>query len=229
MRLPAAAAGLLSYATLHNFSEPEFDKAKLDTLDERDLLFLARRLVGFVYAEDNLVSLARSLFKTRDLKSRMFPILRSLLVDEIGYDYPYSVIETLESLQSMSTDSELQSFLSGITKTIKDRIENIESLPRLTELQPPTELRRRLSRAYAKQMTKAVAGAREDSLIRQLAKEIPIKGGRGYFSFQEGLYSEPSYLKSFSHSVTLPQRLVLDTVGHEMSLLMLRNAKRGEE
>ena len=228
-RLPAAAVGLLSYATIHGFKKPEFDIDKLDTLDKDDLLFLARRLVGYIYSEHSVISLAISLFNTRDLKGRIFPFLRSLLVDEIGYDYPHSMIEELTHLKNQIVDAESESFISTIIESIQARLTMAESLPPLNELRPPAELQRRLSRAYAKQMSKATKDARKNSLISQLATVISIKGGKGYFNFQDGSYSEPSYLKTFSQSMTVPKRHVLDSVGYDIHLLQLRLAKRGEE
>ena len=228
MRLPAAAAGLLSYAKLHGFRKPEFSVDRLDALDRSDLLFLTRRLVGFIYAETDSVSLTMSMFKSRDVTSRALPILRSLIVDEIGYDYPDAMIEELKSFAENLTDLELNAFVLSAIEAIQSRVNDIASLPRLIELRPPSSLHRPLARARATQMNKAMEGARKDSLIRQLATEVPIKGGKGYFSFHEGTYTEPSYLKSFSHSITLPRRVVLDEVGYEINLFMLRNAKRGE-
>src|SRR6185369_10467336 len=125
--------------------------------------------------------------------------------------------------------AESESFISTIIESIQARLTVAESLPRLNELRPPAELQRRLSRAYAKQMSKTTKDAQENSLIRQLATVVPIKGGKGYFNFQDGAYSEPSYLKTFSQSMTVPQRHVLDSVGYEIHLLQLRLAKRGEQ
>lgn len=227
-RLAAAAAGLLSYARLHGFKKPEFSIDRLDALTQSELLFLARRLIGFIYSEGDSVSLAMSMFRAKDVTSRAFPIIRSLLVDEIGYDYPDSIIEQLKLFEGNATNSELKLFASSAIDAIESRIKTIASLPRLMELRPPTALHRQLSRARAKQMNKAMEGARQNSLIRQLATEVPIKGGKGYFSFHDGTYTVPSYLKSFSHSIALPRRVVLDEVGYEINLFMLRNAQRGE-
>jgi hypothetical protein len=226
--LPAAAGGLLSYLGLHGLKNPTLDPARLDELEEMDLIFLARRLVGFILSEAHSLSLAMSLFKTRDAPTRAFPILRSLLADELGYDYPHSTIEALEAANSATSDAEWNAFYSKTIETIRDRIKVLNELPRLTELETPPELRRQLMKARAKQMNKAMEGARQESVIRRIVYEVPIKGGIGYFSFRDGAYTEPGYLKSLSHSISLPRRVVLDTVGYELSLFMLRNAKRGE-
>ena len=227
-RLPAAAAGLLSYLGVHGLKNPNFNTAKLDELEQADLIFLARRLVGFIFSEDQSLSLAMSLFKTKDAPSRAFPLLRSLLVDELGYDYPHSTTEALEAANSATSDAEWNAFYSKTIETIRSRMKALNDLTRLVELEPLPELRRQLIKARAKQRNKAVEGARQESLIRRMVAEVPIKGGTGYFSFREGAYTEPGYLKSLSHSITLPRRVVLDTVGYELSLFMLRNAKRGE-
>ncbi len=227
-RLPSAAAGLLSYLGVHGLGNPEFCVARLDTLEEPDLLYLARRLVGFVFSEDHLLSLAMSFFKIKDAPVRAFPVLWSLLVDEIGYDYPYSTLDALESAKSASTEPEWNAFYTSTIEAIKGRMNELTALPRLMELEPPNEIQRQLRRARAEQMNKAMDGARQESVIRRILTEVPIKAGTGYFSFQDGGYTEPAQLKTLSHSINLPRRVILDTVGYELSLWTLREAERGE-
>lgn len=225
-RLPSAAAGLLSYLGIHGLEKPEFKLSKLATLQHVDLLFLARRLLGFVFSENHLLSLTMSFFKTNDAPNRTFGILRSLLVDEVGYDYPYSTIEALESAEAVEERTEFKVFYSNTSEAIKSQMKALNGLPRLVELSPPPNLQRQFVKARSKQISKAMGGERKKSILRQILTEVPIKAGIGYFSFHEGAYSEPAYLKSISHSVTLPRRSTLDTVGAEMRLWSLSNAKR---
>jgi hypothetical protein len=75
-------------------------------------------------------------------------------------------------------------------------------------------------------MNKSIEEAQKDSIFRQIATEIPIKAGIGTFSFRNGTYSDTSFLKSFSHSVSLPRRYVLDSIGYDISRLYYRIAKR---
>lgn len=225
-RLPSAAAGLLSYLGVHGMEKPQFNISKIDTLPQGDLLFLARRLLGFVFSESHLLSLTMSLFKTIEAPKRTFGILRALLVDEVGYDYPSSTIEALESADSADSRPEFNVFYAKTIETLTIQMSALDALPRILELNPPPNLQRQFATARSKQIAKAMKGERKKSILRQILTEVPIKAGLGYFSFHEGAYSEPAYLKSISHSVTLPRRSTLDTVGAELRLWSLSNAKR---
>jgi hypothetical protein len=205
---------------------PVFSTPILNTLDEGDLLFLARRLVGYIFFEGPLLSLALSLFRTENASQRVYAILYSLFVDELGYDYPTSTIDALESLKSTDADEDQKNFCSAVIEAIKGRLDAIASLPRLVELRPPPSLERQFRKARARQMDDSIENAKKGSLIRQIAREVPIKAGVGSFTFREGAYTDTTYLKSLSQSLLLPQRYLLDAIGYERHLLMLRNVDR---
>ena len=227
-KLASVAAGLLRYLNVHGLEKPELSVDKLDTLQPADLLFLARRLLGYVFSENHLLSLSMSFFKTKDAPKRTFPILHSLLIDEVGYDYPYSTIQVLEVADAVEERSEFKTFYSNTIEALRNRMQSLEALPRLTELRPPPTLQRQFAKARAKQMNKAMMAERRKSIIRQIVTEVPIKAGIGWFSFRDGAYTEPSYLKSISHSVELPRRATLDTVGTELRLWSMSHASRDD-
>lgn len=183
-------------------------------------------MLGFVISEDHLLSLTASLLKTREAKERVFGLAYALFVNEIGKDYPSSTIEALKSAKSSETDKELLSFYSSAVAEIENRINTLNALPRLAELRPPPRLQREFSKARDKQMRTSMEEAKKGSIMRQLCTEIPLKAGIGSFSFRDGVYGEPTYMKSISHSVSLPMREVFDSVGYDLHLFSMRIAKR---
>jgi hypothetical protein len=227
-QLAAAAAGILSHLDLHGLKNAEFSTRRLDELEQNDLLFLARRMLGFVYSENHLISLTMSFLKTKDALHRAFPIVNSLLVDELGQDHPSLTIESLETAKSSTTDKEWIAFYLAVIEKINSRMKALEALPRLSELRPLLSLQRQFERARTKQMSNAAEEAQKKSIIQQIATKIPLKAGKGWFSFRDGSYTEPSYLKSFSHAVSIPRRITLDLVGYEISRFMFRHAKRDQ-
>jgi hypothetical protein len=227
-KLASAAAGLLRYLNVHGLEKPELSVEKLDTLQPADLLFLARRLLGFVFTENHLLSLSMSFFKTKDAPKRTFPILRPLFIDEVGYDYPNSTIQVLEAADALEDRPEFKAFYSSTTEALRSHMQALDALPRMTELRPPPTLQRQFAKARAKQINKAMMAERKKSIIRQIVTEVPIKAGIGWFSFRDGAYTEPSYLKSISHSVELPRRATLDTVGAELRLWSMSHVTRGD-
>jgi hypothetical protein len=227
-QLASSAAGLLSHLQVHRLNDPEFSRPLLDELKQDDLVFLARRLLGFVISEEHLLSLTMSLLKTKEAQQRTFGVVHSLLANEIGQDYPISTIKALEMAMSIETNVEWISFYSSILDNIKAPMKALDELPNLVELRPPPSLQRQFSMAQSKKMNKVMEESQKNSIIRQLATEIPIKAGLGWFSFRNGSYSDTSHMKSFSHSVSLPRRYVLDTVGYELGHFLLRLVKRGK-
>lgn len=224
----SAAAGLLSYLWVHGLRKLEFSTARIDTLGQSDMVFLARRLVGYVISEDHLLSLTLSLLKTQNANVRAYGMVNSLLVEEIGKDYPSRTIELLEVAKAEAVDVGLIQFYSSAIEAISARVNELNALPRLDELRPSPSLQRQFASARAKQMNESMEEMREKSIIRKLATEIPIKAGVGFFNFHDGGYAEPTQMQSISQYVSLPMREVLDTVGYEISRLMYRNVKRDE-
>jgi hypothetical protein len=225
-QLANAAAQLLAYLSIRELKNPEFSKSKLDTLGQNDLLFLARRMLGFILSENHLLSLTMSFLKTNAAPQRTFGIAYSLLVNELGQDYPTSIVDALESARSASTDSEWIAFYSRAIDAINGQLNALAALPRLLELTPIPNIQRQFAKAREKQMRDATEKANEGSIIRQLVTQIPIKAGVGFFTFRNGSYTDTCHMQSFSHSVALPRRDTLDTVGYEIHRLLLRNVNR---
>ncbi len=225
-QLAAAAAGLLSHLWVRNFRTPEFNVARLDRLDSTVLIFLVRRMLGFVTSEEHLLSLTMSLLKTSNASTRTYSLVHALLVDEQGKDYPSSTIEKLEATINTTTDADLLALYSSAIKTINERLDELNALPHLVELRPSAALQRQFSKAQAKQMDTATEDAKKFSIMRQIATEIPIKAGIASFSFHDGDFTEPTHFQSISTSISLPQRYVTDAVGYNMRGLMFRIARQ---
>lgn len=225
---PAALAGFLNQLSHHSRTELRLDKGRLDGLATEDLLFLARRLLGYVHDRAQLTSLALSMLLSNEPEKRIYPVLRALLVDEIGYDYPGSTAAACrKAAETASTDSQKE-FLLMVAETIDLVVNAQSSLPMLNELRPPTRLHRLFARARAKQMNESVEEASKDSIWRQIATQITIKAGRGTFSYRDANYGPSMKLSSMSHSIELPRREAFDPIGNSIRHLGFRLAKRDE-
>ncbi|MBR7784225.1 hypothetical protein [Undibacterium luofuense] len=225
---PNALAGILIKYSDIKIKNLRFDKGRLDELSTNDLMFLARRMLGYVHDRAQVTSLAISMLESNNADSRIYPLLRTLLVDEIGYDYPQSTATALlEAAEEMlSTDD--RDFLRMLAKIINQATETLGSLPTISELQPSTKLRRLFSIARTKQMNDSFEEASKNSIFRKIATEIPIKAGMGTFSYYGSSYGPSMKLHSISHSVELPRREVFDPIGNSIRRLGFILAKRGE-
>jgi hypothetical protein len=224
----AALAGILTEFSHHSTTEIKLDKSRLDELSSSDLLFLARRMLGYVHDRAQVTSMALSMLQSNDAEKRIYPILHSLLVEEIGYDYPGSTVDALNMVaQEMSSVND-QDFLRMAASAISQVTEAQNTLPSINELRPPTKLRRLFSRARAKQMEKSFDEANKNSIFRQIATEIPLKAGAGTFNYRNSSYGPSMKLSSMSHSIEFPRREAFDPIGNSMRLLGFRLAKRDE-
>ncbi|MES2951412.1 MAG: hypothetical protein V4858_23005 [Pseudomonadota bacterium] len=228
-KLPSSAAGVLSTVSGRRSASLKFSKSILDGLNQAELMFLTRRLLGYVHDADQLLSLALSLLLINDSENRVWPFMRSLLVDEIGYDYPTSTIEAVEKVAEKATSGRDQQVLNSICLEIERQMKELEKLPRLNELKPPSTLQMQFSLARRRQMNEATKEAEKGSIIQQLVSKTYIKAGHTSFQYQRDAYTEPMQMKSFSHMIQLPRREILDPVGNAIRMYILRNAKRDEK
>lgn len=223
---PAAIAGILSQISHNSETKLELEKALIDQLEGPDLVFLARRLLSFVHDRAQLTSLSLSLLNSEDAENRIYPVMRALLVDEIGYDYPGSTVKALRQSAAISTSVSDRELLVHMADTIDRMLEIENALPVRSELRPPVKLRRLFTRARAKQMSDSLAEANKKSVFSQLATEIPIKAGNGTFNYRNASYGASMKLSSLSHSIELPRRESFDPIGNALRHFHFRVAKR---
>jgi hypothetical protein len=230
LQLANAASQLLAYLEIRGLRNPKFSKSRLDPLENRDLLFLARRMVGFILSENHLISLTMSLLETNGAPQRTFGIVYSLLVDEVGQDFPFSLMDALKIrlTETPAKEAEWKAFYSRASEAINGKMKALAALRRLPDLAPSPSLQRQFAKARATQMRDATEKAQKGSVLRQLVTNIQIKAGVGFFTFRDGEYTDTCHMQSFSHSIAVPRRDMLDTVGYELHRLLLRNVTREE-
>lgn len=224
----AAVAGLLSGVRRTQPMELAFDAELLAGVPDSDLLYLARRLIGYLIDPEQLLSLALSLLAIPDAARRVFAFMRSLLIDEIGYDYPGTTIRRVEAVLPAVTDAAMRELLGEIKQRLQADMAQLDGLPRLKELAAPPALRRAFQKARGKQMEQAMASAQAGSILQQLVTRVHLKGGEGSFQYMPEVqrYTEPMKLKSMSYSFELPRRESLDPVGNAYRMHLNRSTKR---
>ncbi|MCY1521569.1 hypothetical protein D9M68_563890 [compost metagenome] len=225
--LPAAIAGLISFS-FDDDVEMRFDTSIIDDLDAEGLLFLVRRMLGFFIDAKVLLSFTYSMLESKDARTRVYPLVRELIVGEIGYDYPDTTVTSLDRKIAESED-ENKAFLEEVLVRLKAVISAERALPRLKELLPPAQLRRHYARARAEQMSSALRKARKESILYAIANKISVKAGNGTFSHGPGGYGQVAPMGSISHSIELPRREVLDPIGNDIRMRQFRLVTRGEQ
>lgn len=221
-----AAAGMVADMRPDGSMAIEFDRAVLDTAAEADLLYLVKRMLGFLLEPKQMISLALSLLDLRNAKGRVLPFLWWMMYEEIGYDYPGTTSEALKKRAEQELDADVTELLGSIAAKLEDDMSALEALPRLRELQVPMALRRDLAKARAKAMQSSIREAQKQSVFARLATQVHIKAGETSFQHHGESWTEPMHFASHSVSFEMPRREVLDPVGNAYRRLQLRTAKR---
>lgn len=228
--LAAAYRDLIGHLWVHGVKQPVFAQDILDTLTADDFKYLARRLIGWTFHEEALLSLTFSLLNTKEAQQRTFGWVFALLVNEVGRNYPQATLETIqEKLNSVSP--EVKQLLEKVQLELLAYTEAIKQLPIRHEFHPPIPMRIRHAVALkkAREQREATDKANEKSIWQQLCTTIPLKAGTGSFSLFQGKISDINRLSLFSISSSLPAQYVVDPLNDEIKNLGLRAAKRGDQ
>jgi hypothetical protein len=226
---PTAAGGFLSYLKVHEVKPLAFDIAEIDKLDEDGLIFLCRRLLGFIIDEEHLISFMLSLLGVTEAEHRAYPLFADIVVVEVGYDYPSATLANLRLILEKTENEGERHLLSEVVAAIERFVADLERLPVAKELWPPTRLARNFALARDKAMRRSNRAAHEKSFMAQIAKQIPIKGGTGFFSYLDGAYTAVTQMTTISASMTLPRREIFDPVGQALHRFNFQCAKRGDK
>ncbi|EKQ7242186.1 hypothetical protein [Klebsiella oxytoca] len=203
----------------------------INNFTDDDFIFLVRRMLGFISDENHLMTLTLSLLEVSNPIKRTHNLVKDIILNEIAIDYPYFVIEQIKKYKRETTEkrSNIRKIYNEILKKTESYLENENRLPRIKELEPLSRYTLMFQKERNKVSAKQNDVSQQNSLAFKIATPIPLKAGIASFhhnEYQEGTYSEPSFLHTFSSSYSLPKRYVVDNIGYEMRMLMFRTAKK---
>jgi hypothetical protein len=228
--LGRAYSDLIGHMWVHGVKQPVFTKEIIDTLNVDDFKYLVRRLIGWTFHEEALLSLTFSLLQANEAKQRTFGWVYSLLVNEVGRNFSHATLEAIqEKLKSVTP--EVAELLNAAQAKLLAYTQAINQLPVRHELRPPLPERIRHSVALknSRETREAMDKTNGESIFQQLCTRIPLKAGTGNFSIYDGKISPINRLGSFSSFISLPAQYVVDPLNDEIAKLGFKFAKRGEE
>ncbi len=227
LQYPLFVEEMLQMPALGQHFTLAFDNACVDRLDEKDIMLLVRRTLGYVSFESIVRSLLWSLTSTQAPEARTFNLVAQVFVEHIGYDYPADTRTFLIDKRNAAGDATpLAALCTQIIEQLDAYEAQLEALPPLKELQPAYQKRVLLGRKRWRQQNEARKKAEVNSILPQIATRIPLKAGASSFSFMMGRYSEKMYLKKFSHGIAIPRSAIIDDIGTHFDRLSLRFSQR---
>ena len=186
-------------------------------------------MLGVVLYGEQFLSLVISLLDIDEAEDRTYSFVEEVLINEVGQNFPSETIDRLNALKSENKNKKINALCDRVIGSIDAYFDALKELPRIKELIPSTDLIQRISKQRAKTMSKHQKSAHESSIFLQILSHIPLKAGRSNFSFYDGEYREPTPLQLIEHSITLPRRHVLDSVGFEISRLRYKTYRKGDK
>ncbi len=209
----------------------ELDADVMYDFSIEDFIFVCRKVLGYFYQFDIMNSMIFSILSVKNIPSGVKNTIIDILVNHIGKNYPHDTLEYYKKLDESSLNENEREATHKIVIELEKRNKQIQNLPLLKELLSASSQNRLISRTQSIAMSKAMKEAQKSSLWAAIgSNEILISHGRGWFSEDyEGNICEVSHLKSFSHSVIMPNASRSHPVHFEYERFQFRMIKKGEK
>jgi hypothetical protein len=211
-----AVRTILDDLASRHYCELFVPREMLDALTPGELKLLARRILGNVARDDHQVAIVWSMTNTLSAETRAYPIVRSAMIEFVGYNYPVATRSHLEAAKTEGAPASLVELSEAILHDIEKYYSALDQLPQIEELKPSAHARNMYHKAQIKAMNRSFEEANKKSLLRQIATTIPLKAGKSSFSMRNGAPGEKMHLSSMSHSVTMPRAESIDPIGSAM-------------
>ena len=226
-KVHSAVGEIISYCNLHRIPALKFDKDELSKLGYQDVLFVGRKVLGYLIDCKTICSLTFSLLDCSTKNKRIQSLVYAIFNEHISHNYPGSTIEFLTE-EVASTKSKIKKNLaSEVIKNTEAYLKARDALPRIREIVPPSQQSRLVMREQYKVMNHSIEQARKGS-ITQLFTTIHLKHGSGSFSFANNDYRSPSKLSSYSSVMELPVSERNSPVSAFIETAGFRMVKRGD-
>ncbi len=226
------AADSIKHVVQYRRQQPQkeirLSKAELDRMSVEDITFAIHKILGYVLDAEALCTLIFSILCRTPLENTIVNNVCVVFEQFIGYNYPGTVKTYLEQQirDGHATEKQVaQHALDGMERYYAP----LRNRTPLKEFVPPTTRFREFCKAHSESIQKGMEAARESSPLLSLAKRIPLKGGKSWFSDRDGTLSEPSFLNQFSHEFEYLRAAIIDPIGFEHNRLMWRIEQRKPE
>ncbi|HBC0466334.1 TPA: hypothetical protein I8Y90_000345 [Legionella pneumophila] len=221
---------IFSYLSTHNPESMELDTDILSNLKLNDVLYIVRKILGYVYDDESAIFLIASILKMKKISTSVEKIINETLAEIYGDRVPLKTKIILENLlkSDYSYSRKARSIINKCIERISNKMERIETLGKLNELQPNVDYQIKLSLAFQKFISKASDDALENSPLISSVNKVKIKTGNGWFQYSNGSYSQITPMQKFTHTLEFPREMMLDEIGSVIQRTAFQQAKRNE-
>ncbi len=223
-------AEVITFISSHGVVDLKLDIEVIDKLNIDDIIYIIRKILGYVNNPSILCSLIYSLLEKKEGKDQVADLVIGVFKDHIGRKFPHKVIEFMKmQLTKDISNGYKKAVADKIIECVESYMDIRKSLPRLKELYPSRQNSYLIVIEQKKEMSEVYEEVQKSSILSMLATKISLKCGRGSFGWYQDKYSAPTFLKSFSTSVDVPISEIAYPVSSAMERLGYQLAKRGDK
>jgi hypothetical protein len=220
------ASQIVSDFKLHKGSNLLLNSTILLSLRTDDLVFLCKKILGYVFGAEEIFSLLHSIVMNFAMNEIMIDMVCQIYRNFLGKDYSQTTINLLEE-ELCENSSLIDERYQGVINFLKQKRESYSSLPRLNELQYSLRQKRLIQVEESKSMIDIQKRAEKDSFMSVLGMNtIKLKYGIGSFHYIDGEYSVIHKLGKFSSSIEIPNTEITQPVSSALMRISYRLAKR---
>lgn len=222
------AADMASYCQIRHIKHIELDNKILKNLQDKDYLFICRKILGYINYHPYLCSLLFSLLCSCSKNPNVILFVYSSFIDHVVDDHPHKTKDFFKTIIKKSKKQIILDFSNKLVKDITLYLSSKDNLPTLKELRPSPRNSYAINRANNIKIQKYLEEAENKSILRQIATVIHIKDGTGSFCWIDNKYSDLSKMVQHSTSTEIPYSEIIDPIGTAMNRIGFRIAKRVE-
>ena len=189
-------------------------KQALDTYDEDTICNLMCRIVGHVIDAESMCALLLSALQQEPTSHKVVKLIKDLLVRYVLYNYPSEAGKYLkEKAEQVDLTTIERSAIQEVLAESNNYFEERQKLPRLKELQPPSQRTYLLRLAKGKQQKVIMQDAGKKSVFAQMCSSVVVLYGRSVVMERDNGHTEPMPLIQYSASCEIPQGELIDPIG----------------
>lgn len=223
-----AISKTIEQAKSHYQGNFKLDSNILNELDFTSILFICRKIIGYLIMPDIIYSLLDSIAQNYKDNPKVIDLICEIYIEYLSKDYSNTTIKHIDKTINEIEPCLLKSKLKTANQVIKERLELLISLPCLKELTTSRRNLYQISLEESKKNNKLFKKVKEKSVISQLARNVPLKYGNGWFYYYRGEYSDISKLTQFSSSIEIPKKEITQPISSSIERINFRLVKRIE-
>ena len=204
-----------------------FDQNSLSILDDMGIIFICRRVLGYIIHLKTMISLFYSILLAKKDNKKIVDFICSCFIEYIGYNFPKTTIEFIEGiLNCTGSDKSCIDILLTILDEIKQIDKERTEKHRFKELESSRGNYYLLYKEEWRKGQKTISTARKKSILDFIGSTSHIKYGKTASYYMNGNITESASFKGISFSMEMAYDYIIDPVRFNKDVYYFRTVTR---